>query len=137
MLSGWQSIILTLQNFKNEIENYITSCANPTNVHTANKILTNAILTADRHNIPKGKIKENKQPLPEEILKLIRKRDETRKKNSKDPVIKDLNDNITNQIQKHKAKIWENKINQNWDHKNNTHIFWNTLHTPKHIIKTR
>jgi len=43
------------------------------------------------------------------MLVLILERDETRKNNSKDPKIKDLNDNINNQIQKHKAKYEKTK----------------------------
>ena len=31
----------------------------PTNIHTANRIFTNIILMADKHNIPKGKMHNN------------------------------------------------------------------------------
>ena len=97
-------------------------------MHVANKILTNAILASDKHNIPKGKIKTNLKLLPKEILDLIQERNKLRKLNSRDPKIKDINDDINKQIRDHKEKLWKEKLSQNWDHKTNTHIFWNTLH---------
>ena len=116
------------ENFTQEIDEFLIDCPQPTNVHVGNKTLTNAILTADKHNIPKGKIKNQQHPLPSEILDLIHERNQIRKINSKDLRIKDLNDNINKQIQQHKAKLYENKLKQNWDHKTNSYIFWNTIH---------
>ena len=40
----------------------------PTNIHTANRIFTNIILMADKHNIPKGKMHNNCMLLPEDIV---------------------------------------------------------------------
>ena len=54
----------------------------PTNIHTANRIFTNIILMADKHNIPKGKIHSNCRLLPDHIVCKI-----TQKKRTRAPVI--------------------------------------------------
>ena len=40
--------------FSEEIDNILSHTNPAENIHIANKILTNAILTADKHHIPKG-----------------------------------------------------------------------------------
>src|SRR5207245_3233044 len=50
--------------FTEEIERTLANCASPKNVHSANKTLTYIILNADKHNIPKGKIKAHHLLLP-------------------------------------------------------------------------
>src|SRR5207245_853220 len=42
----------------------LTNCASPKKVRSANKTLTNIILNAYKHNIPKGKIKAHHLLLP-------------------------------------------------------------------------
>ena len=49
--------------YKEEIEKAITNASTPDNVHEANKFLTNLICLADKHHIPKGRIKNLNQPL--------------------------------------------------------------------------
>ena len=44
------------QEFTQEIEQTLADTETPQNAYTATKILTNAILAADKHHIPKGKI---------------------------------------------------------------------------------
>jgi len=72
------------ENFTKEIEEEIAKHNTPTNIHIANKILINAILTSDKHNIPKGKIQTKHTPLPENIRVKIEERNHTRQRNSKD-----------------------------------------------------
>src|SRR6267154_1985814 len=47
----------------------------------ANKYLTNLILVAGKHHIPKGKIKKLNQPLPEHIMDSVKRRNIYRKNN--------------------------------------------------------
>jgi hypothetical protein len=114
--------------FTQDIENTLTNTAPVTNVHTSTQILTKAILMADKHHIPKGRIKDTCSLLPLEIRKLIAHRDNTRKQNPTDNTLTALNNNIDSAIQKHKAALWQEKISGNWDHKTNTHILWQTIH---------
>jgi hypothetical protein len=118
------------EKYRDEIEEEIAKTErHPTNVHTANSFLTNCILTADKRNIPKGKIKNNaKNFLPAHITDKITERDNIRRQNPHDPRLQDINNDISTQIQTHKADIWKNKLEQNWDHKTNTHVLWKTIH---------
>ena len=53
------------QEFTQEIEQTLADTETPQNARTATKILTNAILAADKHHIPKGKIQHTQKLLPE------------------------------------------------------------------------
>ena len=48
------------QEFTQEIEQTLANTETQQNAHTATKILTNAILAADKHHIPKGKLTTHK-----------------------------------------------------------------------------
>ena len=99
-----------------------------TNIHTANRIFTTIILMADKHNIPKGKMHINCRLLPEDIVCKITQRNNIRKANTCDPVLKLLNEEITSDIQKHKQNICKEHLDAHWDHRHNTHILWKTIH---------
>ena len=63
----------------------------PSDTHTANKILTNTILNADKHNIPMGKSHHNCKLLPEDIRTRINTRNNIRKHNPLDPNLAKIN----------------------------------------------
>ena len=63
------------QGFTNSIENALTDTTDVTDVHKSNKILTLLLLDADKHYIPKGKIRPNNPLLPENIRAQIKERD--------------------------------------------------------------
>ena len=83
---------------------------------------------ADKHNIPKGKMHSNCRLLPEDIVCKITQRNNIRKANTCDPVLKLLNEKITSNIQKHKQHIWKEHLNANRGHRHNTPILWKTIH---------
>ena len=89
----------------------------PSDTHTANKILRNTILNADKHNIPKGKIHHNCKLLPEDIRTKINTRNNIRKHNPLDPNLAQLNNEITSDIQHHKTALWKSHLDGNWDHR--------------------
>ena len=60
-------------NFTAEIEDHIPDPDTIDDVHTANEILTNLILSADEHYVPKGKIKTKSTILPDPIRQKILK----------------------------------------------------------------
>ena len=66
-------------DFTQEIEEALLNTQPPTNVHLANKILTNQILLADKHHIPKGRFKRINQPLPKHINDVIKTKKYTQK----------------------------------------------------------
>ena len=115
--------------FTSEIENILANQPTPTNVHIANKILTSAIHSADKHNIPRGKLNLKVPPLPAEILDKINERNNLRKTDSKHPNLQHLNNQINKLIQTHKTNYWKTKLSQQWDHKTNSKTLWNTINS--------
>ena len=105
------------QNFTTETESSFRNINPPSDTHTANKILTNIILNADKHNIPKGKIHHNCKLLPEDIHTKINTRNNIRKHNPLDPNLAQLNNEITSDIQHHKTALWKSHLDGNWDHR--------------------
>ena len=57
--------------FTQEIEQTLSNAETPQNTHTTIKILTNALLAADKHHIPKGKIHHTHKLLTEHIRDMI------------------------------------------------------------------
>ena len=114
--------------FTENTESVFAQTTIPTNIHTANRIFTNIILMTDKHNIPKGKMHRNCRLLPEDIVCKITQRNNTRRANTRDPVLKLLNEEIISDIQKHKQNIWKEHLDAHWDHRHNTHILWKTIH---------
>ena len=90
------------QEFTQEIEQTLADTETPQNAHTATKLLTNAILAADKHHKPKGKIHHTQKLLPEHIRNMIKQRNTTRQQNPKDPFLTQQNANIDKEIQNHK-----------------------------------
>ena len=65
-----------------------------TTIHTANRIFTNIILMADKHNIPKGKMHSNCMRLPKDIVCKITQRNNIRRANTCDLALKLLIEEI-------------------------------------------
>ena len=127
--------------FTEDTESAFAQTTTPTNIHTANRIFTNIILMADKHNIPKGKMHSNCRLLPEDIVCKITQRNNIRRANTCDPAPKLLNEEITTDIQKHKQNIWKEHFDAHWDHRHNTHTLWKTIHglskrAPPHTLNT-
>ena len=72
----------------------------------------------------------NYRLLPEDIVCKITLRNNIRRANTCDPVLKLLNEEITSDIQKHKQNIWKEHLDAHRDHRHTTH---NNSITPKHI----
>ena len=111
-----------------ETESAFAQTTIPTNIHTANIIFTNIILMANKHNIPKGKMHSNCRILPEDIVCKTTQRNNIRRANTCDPVLKLLIEEITSDVQKHKQNIWKEHLDAHWDRRHNTHILWKTIH---------
>ena len=99
----------------------------PDDIHTANRIFTNIILLADKHNIPKGKMSSTSRLLPEHIVCTITQKDNIRRANACDPALKPLNLEITSDISLHKQNFCKEHLNANWDHRHNTHTLYGRL----------
>ena len=116
-------------SFTNYIEDALTETNNITDVHTANKTLTHAILNADKYFIPKGKLKHTPTLLPEHIRNMINTRDQIRTQNPTDTRIHSLNRQINTEIETYKTDIWKSHLDDNWDHRQNTDKLWRTINS--------
>ena len=90
-------------------------------------IFTNIVLLSDKHNIPKGKMHSKCRLLPDHIECKINKRNNIRRANTCDPALKPLNLEITSDILNHKQTLWKEHLDNNWDHRHNTHTLWKTI----------
>ena len=97
-------------------------------LHNVNRIFTNIILLADKHNISKGNMSNTSRMLPEHIVCNITQRDNIKRANSCDPALKPLNHEIISDIALHKQNLWKQYLNANWDHRHNTHTLWKNSH---------
>ena len=113
--------------FKEEIEASLQDIAPPSNIHLASKTITNIILNADKHHIPKGKIKSNMKLLPEEIRQQIQTRNEVRLANRTDPQLPEINRQIDKAIEDHRTSLWKEHLDGNWDHRQNSYKLWKTI----------
>jgi hypothetical protein len=110
--------------FTKDSEDVFSQTTIPTDIHTANRIFTNIILLADKHNIPKGKMHDTCKLLPDHIVCKVEHRNSIRKANTCDPALTSLNDEITSDIIKHKQTLWKEHQDAHWDHRHNTHTLW-------------
>ena len=115
------------QGFTNSIENALTDTTDVTDVHKSNKILTLLLLDADKHYIPKGKVRPNNPLLPENIRAQIKERDIIKANDPTDNRLEHLNKDISQAIQTHRSGIWKEHLDGHWDHRRNTHILWKTI----------
>lgn len=113
--------------YTNEIELALRDTETPDNIHYANKFLTNVILLADKHHIPKGRRKNLHQPLPKHINDCIKERNHLRSADPTDPRIITRNKEINNLISKHRSEQWKTKLDQIGDHNKNSGTLWNTI----------
>ena len=97
-------------------------------IYTANIMFTNIILMEDKHNIRMGKMHSNCRLLPKDIVCKITQSNNIRRANTCDSALKLLNEEINFRHTKHKQKIWEEHLDAHWDHRQNTHILWKTMH---------
>ena len=98
----------------------------PINIHNVNLFSTIIILTADKHNISKGKMYSNCLLLSGEIVCKITQINYMGRANTYDPSLRLLNDVITSDIHKH--NIYKDHLDACRDHMHNTHMTWKTIH---------
>jgi hypothetical protein len=113
--------------YTKQIEDDLTDVPPPNDVHTANKILTNLILRADRHHIPKGRINNKIKLLPQEIRNSIKTRNRIRTTDPHDERLHRLNLEIDRDIENYKTDIWKEHLEGAWDHRQNTNTLWKTI----------
>ena len=99
-----------LTGLTEDTESAFAETTTPTNIH--------------QHNILKGKMHSNYSLLPDHIVCKITQRNNIRGANTCDPALKLLNEEIASE----KQNLSNEHLDVHWDHRQNTHILWKTIH---------
>ena len=109
-----------------ESELLISSESLPTSVAKGEKILSQILRTAAKHNIPSGYRKDLIPGLPSEAKHLINQRDAIRVRNPKDPKVSRLNDEISEVVRISKRLRWSEKLDS-CSYRESSTKFWSLL----------
>ena len=91
-------------------------------------MITDAINEASNLYITKGCIRAKNPPIPEPIKTKIAQRNQLRETNPNDVNLPRLNDEIKEDINKHKTDLWHEKMSgDKWSHKTNSKQYWSTM----------
>ena len=104
------------EEYTREIEQALENAQPPQDVH-----IGKIILSADKHNIPKGKMHHKSKLLIQGVRTLIQHRNQIRSQ------LPELNKRIDKQIQDNKVQLWREHLEDDWDHRHNTHKLWKTI----------
>ena len=120
-----------------DTEDAFTAIQPPTDIHDANKTLTNILYQAGKKHKPIGRIRNTDTLLPYPIRNKIAHRNTTSKNTPQDPTIPELNKEISTIINTNKTDIGREHIEKPWDHRRNTSTYWNTIHGLAHKRPTQ
>ena len=90
--------------YRPEVEAALSKRSLPTDCQRDEKILRTILLKAASHHIPSGRHRLHEEPVPEEILDVVTRRDDLRKRDRTSPKLLRLNKDIQKRICEHKRK---------------------------------
>ena len=90
------------------------------------KIFRTVLLKAVSHHIPTGRHRLHEEPVPAEILDVMTRRDDLRKRDPTSPELPRLNYDIQNRIYAHKRQKWRDFV-ETLDQKTNVTKLWKTI----------
>ena len=109
-----------------EVEAALNKRSLPTDYQRDEKILRTILFKAASHHIPTGRHRLHEEPVPAEILDVMTRRDDLRKRDRTSPELPILNKDIQKRIREHKRKKWRDFV-ENMDHKTNITKLWRTI----------
>ena len=92
--------------YRQEVEAALSKRSLPTDCQRDEKIFRTVLLKAASQHIPIGRHGPHEEPVPEEILDVINRRDDLRKRDHTSPELPRLNKDIQNRICVYKRKQW-------------------------------
>ena len=98
----------------------------PTDCQRDKKIFRTGLLKASLHPIPTGRHRLHEEPVPAEILDVITRRDDLRKRNPTSPELPRLNYDMQNRIYVHKRQKWRDFV-ETLDQKTYVTKLWRTI----------
>ena len=90
--------------YRQEVEAALSKRSLPTDCKRDEKIIRTVILKAASHHIPTGRHRLHEEPVPAEILDVMTRRDDLRKRVPTSPELPRLNYDIQNRIYAHKRQ---------------------------------
>ena len=111
--------------YRLEVETALSKRSLPTDCQRDEKILRTIILKAS-HHIPTGRHRLHEEPVPAEILDVMTRRDDLRKRDRTSPELPRLNKDIQKRICEHKRQKWRDFV-ENMDHKTDITKLWRTI----------
>ena len=100
------------------------------------EIFRTVLLKAASHHIPTGRHRLHEEPLPAEILDVMTRRDDLRKRDPTSPELPRLNYDIQNRIYAHKRQKWRDFV-ETLDQKTDNTRLWRTIKGIDWQSKTR
>ena len=98
----------------------------PTDCQRDKKILRTILLKAGSHHIPTGRHRLHEEPVPADILDVMTRRDDLRKRDRTSPELQRLNKDIQKRICEQRRKKWRDCV-ENMDHKTDVTKLWRTI----------
>ena len=105
--------------YRQEGEASLSKRSLPTDCPKEEKIFRTVLLKAASHHIPTGRHRLHEEPVPAEILDVMNRRDDLRKRDPTSPELPRLNKAIQNRICVHKRKKWRDFV-ETMDQKSQT-----------------
>ena len=96
--------------FRQEVETAMSKRSLPTDCQRDEKIFRTVLLKAASHHIPTGRHRLHEEPVPVEILDVMTRRDDLRKRDPTSPELPRLNYDIQNRINAHKRQKWRDFV---------------------------
>ena len=113
-------------SYRQEVETALSKRSLPTDCQRDEKIFHTVLLKAASHHIPTGRHRFNEEPVPAEILDVMTRRDDLRKRDPTSPELPRLNYDIQNRIYAHKRQNWRDFV-ETLDQKTDVSKLWRTI----------
>ena len=112
--------------YRQEVEAALSKLSLPTDCQRDEKIFRRIILKEASHHIPTGRHRLHEEPVSAEILDVMTRRDDLRKKDPTPPELPRLNYDIQNRINSHKRQKFRDFV-QTLDQKTDVTKLWRTI----------
>ena len=112
--------------YRQKVEAALSKRSLPTDCQIDENIFRTVLLKSASHHIPTGRHRLHEEPVPAEILDVITRRDDLRKRDLTSPELQRLNYDIQNRIYAHKGQKWRD-FGETLDQKTDVTRLWRTI----------
>ena len=111
--------------YRQEVDTALSKRSLPTDCQRDEKIFGTVLLKAASHHIPTGRHRLHEEPVPAEILDVMTRRDDLRKRDPTSPKLPRLNYDIQNRIYGHRRQKWRDFV-ETLDQNTDVTMLWRT-----------